>query len=117
MWDYAAISRTQTGLAHAILTLQPRRQAWKGNVFAQALSTLPSGTPFSLPTDLDEAWIRAWGELHNLYDIAWLILNTAAFRTESRGGHFREDYPQNHEQWRVHTLVRGNQWEKSDPVG
>ncbi|HIK44363.1 MAG TPA: L-aspartate oxidase, partial [Leptolyngbyaceae cyanobacterium M65_K2018_010] len=59
---------------------------------------------------------RAWGELRNLYDVAWLVLNSAAFRTESRGGHFREDYPQTDPAWQVHTLVEGPQWQKSPPI-
>jgi L-aspartate oxidase len=60
--------------------------------------------------------LRAWGELRNLYDIAWLVLNSAAFRTESRGGHFRDDYPQPDPAWRVHTLVTAGQWSTSAPI-
>jgi len=117
MWDYAAISRTQTGLEQAIATLDPQRQAWNADPAMLMLAQIPVGKPLSLPPELDSTWMRAWGELRNLYDIAWLILNTAAFRTESRGGHFREDFPFPIEKWRAHTLVAGNRWEKSAPVG
>jgi L-aspartate oxidase len=55
--------------------------------------------------------------LGNLYDIAWLVLNSAAFRTESRGGHFRQDYPDTRPEWQVHTVVEGDRWQKSGPVG
>jgi L-aspartate oxidase len=117
MWNYAAISRSQEGLEQAIATLQPQHQAWRDDPFGQALNQLAAGQSAHLPPNFDPTWIRAWGELRNLYDIAWLILNTATFRTESRGGHFREDFPKATPTWRVHTVVKGNRWEKSEPVG
>ena len=117
MWDYAAISRSQAGLEHAISSLHPQHQALQDDPLVQALTVLSPEKSLTLPGDLNSAWVRAWGELRNLYDIAWLILNTAAFRTESRGGHFREDCPQADPAWQVHTVVKGDRWEKSEPVG
>jgi L-aspartate oxidase len=117
MWDYAAISRTQNGLEDAIAILHSCQQTWQSDSFLHALTSISAGKSLALPQTLDSHWVRAWGELRNLYDIAWLILNTADFRTESRGGHFREDYPKTDPQWRVHTLVKGDRWEKSEPLG
>jgi L-aspartate oxidase len=45
-----------------------------------------------------------------LLDIGYLILKSAVFRTESRGGHYRLDYPQTDSNWAVHTVVTGNHW-------
>jgi L-aspartate oxidase len=39
-----------------------------------------------------------------------LILKSSLFRQESRGGHYREDYPQPNPDWQVHTLVQGDRW-------
>ncbi|MEF3273930.1 MAG: L-aspartate oxidase [Chloroflexus sp.] len=39
---------------------------------------------------------------------ARLIVTSALLRTESRGGHFRQDYPQSSEAWRKHTILRRN---------
>lgn len=40
---------------------------------------------------------------------AWLIARAALERTESRGAHFRRDYPdQNDERWRLHLVWRTN---------
>ncbi|MDW8403220.1 L-aspartate oxidase [Chloroflexus sp.] len=36
---------------------------------------------------------------------ARLIVASALLRTESRGGHFRQDYPQSDEAWRKHTIL------------
>ncbi|MDY6781854.1 MAG: L-aspartate oxidase [Cyanobacteriota bacterium] len=49
-------------------------------------------------------------ETLNLLDIGYLILKSAVFRTESRGGHYRQDYPETLQNWQVHTLVQGDRW-------
>ncbi|MBD1918143.1 MULTISPECIES: L-aspartate oxidase [Cyanophyceae] len=115
MWDAAAISREQVRLEGAIAALSQWRTEWQQHPW-QVLHQLSPDSIYSLPETLDWPAVRAWGELGNLYDIAWLILNSAAFRTESRGGHFRRDYPQPSPQWHVHTVVEGDRWEKSPPV-
>ncbi len=115
MWTYAGISRQRQGLAAAIAQLQDWRHQWQQHPLQGPLTTLPPGGSLDLHTsDLEP--LRAWGELRNLYDIAWLVLNSAAFRTESRGGHFREDYPQPDPAWQVHTLVTAGQWSTSAPI-
>lgn len=41
----------------------------------------------------------------NYVEVAQMIARAAYFRTESRGGHYREDYPtRNEEEWSCHTL-------------
>lgn len=115
MWAAAAISRDQAGLEGAIATLAAWRTEWQQHPL-QRLKTLPPGAVSQLPKPLGWPLIRAWGELANLYDIAWLILNSAAFRTESRGGHFRQDYPATSPEWQVHTVVAGDRWQKSSPI-
>ncbi|MBD2109887.1 L-aspartate oxidase [Nodosilinea sp. FACHB-13] len=114
MWDAAAISREQVRLEEAIAALSQWRTEWQQHPW-QSLHQLSPGQAYSLP-DIDWPLVRAWGELGNLYDIAWLILNSAAFRTESRGGHFRQDYPQPSPQWQVHTVVESDRWYTSSPV-
>ena len=115
MWNAAAISRNQVGLEEAIATLSQWRTEWQQHPL-QALHQLPPGASYALPKELSWPLVRAWGELHNLHDIAWLILNSAAFRTESRGGHFRQDYPQTSADWQVHTVVEGDRWARSPAV-
>jgi succinate dehydrogenase / fumarate reductase flavoprotein subunit len=50
--------------------------------------------------------LNAW-ELGNMLDVAELVTTCALNRTESRGGHSREDYPnRDDEHWLKHTLAR-----------
>jgi len=46
-------------------------------------------------------------ELYNMLDIAEIVTRSALFRTESRGAHYRIDYPKrDDENWRCHTQVK-----------
>lgn len=46
-------------------------------------------------------------ELENLLDLAYITAASARNRTESRGAHTRDDYPErNDDQWLKHTLMR-----------
>ncbi|TVQ13036.1 MAG: L-aspartate oxidase [Leptolyngbya sp. DLM2.Bin27] len=115
MWGAAAISRDHQGLAAAIAALKTQRADWQQHPL-QRLKTLTPGQAYQLPESLGWPLVRAWGELSNLHDIAWLILHSAAFRTESRGGHFRQDYTATRPEWQVHTVVEGDRWRKSEPI-
>lgn len=44
-----------------------------------------------------------------LLTVAWLIMTGARFRRESRGGHYREDYPMLREEFAVHTVQRAGE--------
>jgi L-aspartate oxidase len=48
---------------------------------------------------------RASAEDRNLADAAWAMATSALFREESRGGHFRSDYPATDERFRGHTRL------------
>ncbi|AEF93061.1 L-aspartate oxidase [Desulfotomaculum nigrificans CO-1-SRB] len=45
-------------------------------------------------------------EVRNMLEVGELITEAAMMRTESRGGHFRLDYPETSERWRKHILLR-----------
>lgn len=116
IWQSAGICREQDRMTDAIAQLQTWRQDWQQTPLAQALQQLPPGQTLQLSQPSDTQLLRTWGELTNLLDIAWLILKSAAFRTESRGGHFRSDYPHTEPDWQVHTVVQANDWFKSELI-
>jgi succinate dehydrogenase / fumarate reductase flavoprotein subunit len=51
-------------------------------------------------------------ELNNMLHVAEVVVFSALKRMESRGSHFREDFPErNDEQWLIHTLINESQSE------
>ena len=80
MWRSAGLFRTREGLAAAVEALE------------RAQTSASPATP--------EAWRR-----HNLLTVARLIARAALRREESRGGHFREDFPTRDDaSWRIHMV-------------
>ena len=109
IWQSAGISRERATLDAAIAQVQHYQRDF-------ALAPLSHQLALSLDYQVkreDEPIVRAWGELHNLLDVAELILRSAQKRTESRGGHYRSDYPTTDEVWEVHTLVQNHTWTTS----
>ncbi|RUR84170.1 L-aspartate oxidase [Chlorogloeopsis fritschii PCC 9212] len=116
VWQNAGICREQSGLETAIATVESWQQDFASLKVSQFLLSLHPKQSVSFTTPEVERHLRLWAETRNLLDVAYLILKSAAFRTESRGGHYRLDYPQSDPSWQVHTLVENRNWWKS-PVG
>ena len=43
---------------------------------------------------------------HNFVTLAQLVATAALWREESRGGHFRNDFPEQRDEWRVHSIQK-----------
>jgi len=117
MWRCAGISRRGEELESAIAQIELWQKGFATLEFSQFFQNFqpPQSVLLNFP-DI-EAQIKLWGETRNLLDVAYLILKSAVFRTESRGGHYRADFPETSPEWQVHTLVKNNQWWKSSVVG
>lgn len=115
MWQSAGISREQTTLNLAIAQVQQWRQQLHQLEISSFMAQLQPGERVKLSLAAEQ-FLREWGELHNLLDIAGLILRSAVFRTESRGGHYRSDYPQSLTRWQVHTLIQADRCWPSEPI-
>ncbi|MEH2168222.1 MAG: L-aspartate oxidase [Nostoc sp.] len=113
VWESAGICREQSKLETAIATIESWQQDFAALPLSQFLLALRPVEPASFDLPDVERQLGLWAETRNLLDVADLILKSAAFRTESRGGHFRLDYPQPDSNWQVHTLIQTNHWWKS----
>jgi L-aspartate oxidase len=113
VWQSAGICREYSVLAHAIATIESWQQHFTALPLSQFLLNLSPNEPVKFDISDAERQLRLWAETRNLLDVAYLILKSAVFRTESRGGHYRLDYPQPDPDWQVHTLVQKHQWWKS----
>ncbi|MEO0409061.1 MAG: L-aspartate oxidase [Cyanobacteria bacterium P01_A01_bin.135] len=100
MWTSAGIIRYQSAMEETLAQVEQWRQA---------MSQLRPQLPGQLDEQrLETAAVKAvqlWAETRNLLDIATLILRSAAFRQESRGGHYRSDFPHPDPAWQAHTVV------------
>jgi L-aspartate oxidase len=114
VWQGAGICREQVVLEQAIAQVE----TWLAE-FQQLAVTQTLRHPKTTQLQPEQfAQVQAWSELGNLFDVGLMVLKSASFRTESRGGHYRSDYPDTLESWQVHTLTQQQQWSKGaiDPA-
>ncbi|MDY7022722.1 MAG: L-aspartate oxidase, partial [Cyanobacteriota bacterium] len=109
IWQSAGICRNQQMLEQATNKIEDWRQTFINLSLSKALFTLEPQQTLKFNSNVNFLQLRTWGETCNLLDIAYLILKSSIFRQESRGGHYRQDYPQTRTNWQVHTLTQGEQ--------
>ncbi|MCY7391204.1 MAG: FAD-binding protein, partial [Leptolyngbyaceae cyanobacterium CAN_BIN12] len=115
MWQSAGICRNQHQMEAAIAQVEIWQQEFAALPISRSLQGLNPGQTLELTSPDLAPILRLWGETRNLLEVAGLMLKSANFRTESRGGHYRLDYPQPQIEWQVHTLVQADHW-WTDPV-
>ena len=94
MAEYCTVFRRQDGLSGALTAIRSLKDRY------EEIAIDDKGTRFN--TDLLEAI-----ELESLLHLAEIILVSAMARQESRGAHYREDYPErDDENWLKHTLAQ-----------
>ena len=109
LWESAGICREQSLLETALDQVKDWREQLTHMNSSQYVLNLEPGQQVIFDSPKAQIHLRTCAETLNLLDIAYLILKSALFRTESRGGHYRTDYPQSSLQWRVHTLIYNHQ--------
>ncbi len=107
MWKDAGILRSAVSLAHAGSSVAAIRQ----RLFVEGVN--------SVDTVSAELYLRRV-ELTNMLDVAERVIEAALMREESRGGHYRMDYPETSEAWLKHIVLnkqRGTSFEERvDPA-
>jgi len=98
MFDEMGIFRSGKGMEHALEVVRELKERYKH------VSVTDTGKIFNMEL------INVW-ELGNLLDLAEVTTVSAIARTESRGGHSREDYPERDDKkWLKHSLA----WVRED---
>ncbi len=112
MWQSAGICRSLGVLEQAIA----RVSSWRSQLAEFAISPYITKVCHKDNSTINHNYsheeLRICAETLNLVDVAYLILRSAAFRTESRGGHYRTDYPETDPHWLCHTVVVNNELHK-----
>jgi succinate dehydrogenase / fumarate reductase flavoprotein subunit len=102
MFDDMGIFRSGKGMENALKVVRELQARFKH------VSVTDTGTIFNM--ELMNVW-----ELGNLLDLAEVTTVSALARTESRGGHSREDYPERDDKnWLKHTFAWVNENGKID---
>jgi L-aspartate oxidase len=105
MWQSAGICRVKETMENALSQVQLWHNQLTQSSFARYVLDLVPQQQITLSSIDTEQHLRLYAETLNLIDIAALILKSALFRTESRGGHYRLDYPTKDASWSVHTTI------------
>ena len=108
MWQSAGICRDGSTMNQAIATLKDWRSQMQ-NLSLNKYVAISPNQQFELPANA-ASQLKLYAETLNLLDIGYLILQSAAFRTESRGGHYRRDYSQIASEWQQHTVIQNENW-------
>lgn len=94
MWENVAIIRNSEGLKHALMKIEELKQKISN-------MNVPIGTGFN--KNLLDAI-----EIKNMLTVASLVTQSALIRRESRGSHYREDYPEIDDRWNRSIVMNKN---------
>ncbi|KZX16495.1 succinate dehydrogenase flavoprotein subunit [Methanobrevibacter cuticularis] len=95
MWNKVAIIRNENGLKEAMNEI---------NLLKQKLKDMDITTETHFNKGLQEGL-----EVINMIEIAILVVKSALIRKESRGAHFREDYPETKSEWKKSIVMNKNE--------
>ena len=92
MWKNVAIIRNEKGLKKAINRIKKLKEM---------LSDVKVPRLYTYNKDLQDAL-----EAEKLLEVALLTAESALIREESRGAHYRDDYPERKEEWKKSILIK-----------
>jgi L-aspartate oxidase len=112
MWQVAGIVRAAASLESGLAQIKNWQIQFDRLPISKALSILKPQSPQQFSISLAD--LRLWSETRNLLQVSNLIVQSALFRTESRGGHFRSDFPATETAWEKHSLITDGKWSRSN---
>ncbi len=107
-WQVAGVEREGHALNRALAVVRAQRRKLESEPLLAACHALVPGEQFLLGRR-SLGQLRLQQELRQRLVLAELLIEAAAFRQESRGGHYRTDAPSPQPFWRCHTVQRRQQ--------
>ena len=104
-WQVAGVERDGHALLAGYRACRQLEGELSGQPLLQALESLDKDRAVELPED-QARWLGKAHDLQQRATVAALLMESALFRAESRGGHFRVDVPAQQPFWRRHSLQR-----------
>lgn len=86
MWEYLGIIRDEKGIKNAIKKISEIKNQYEKIEFTQNY--------------------LEYFKLRNLLFVSYLVASSALKRTESRGAHYRSDYPKENSQWKKAIIIK-----------
>ncbi|MDM7960468.1 MAG: L-aspartate oxidase [Synechococcus sp. WH 8007] len=104
-WQVAGVERDGHALLAGYRSCRQLEGELSGEPLLQTLQSLDKDRAVELPED-QACWLGKAHDLQQRATVAALLMESALFRAESRGGHFRVDVPARQPFWRRHSLQR-----------
>jgi fumarate reductase (CoM/CoB) subunit A len=95
MWDKAGIFRNEQDLKDALQIIENQRKRVATQLMVK-----------NKATRYNTEWVSSL-ELYDMLDVCEMLVRSAIMREESRGAHYRTDYPSaNHKQWLANIIIK-----------
>ena len=104
-WQVAGVERDGHALLAGYRACRQLEGKLSGEPLLQEVQSLDKDRAVELPED-QARWLGKAHDLQQRATVAALLMESALFRAESRGGHFRVDAPARQPFWRRHSLQR-----------
>ena len=114
-WQAAGVERRASQLRQALRQTRDLQEPSDADPWLQTIKQLKPQRFAELGTT-EAAWITHAHDLRQRLVVTKLLLEAALFREESRGGHFRVDFPAPQPFWRRHTVQQRTQRIATQPV-
>ena len=107
-WDNLGVSRTKKSMIKLLATLQDEIDQLKINPLLKCLEKIEIDQQCKL-SEPNRRGLNLLLDLQNRQITTLLLLKACLFREESRGGHYRDDFPTKDITWKCHTRQQLNQ--------
>ena len=107
-WDNLGVSRTKKSMIKLLETLQDEIDQLKINPLLNCLEKIEIDQQCKL-SEPNRRGLNLLLDLQNRQITTLLLLKACLFREESRGGHYRDDFPTKDITWKCHTRQQLNQ--------
>jgi L-aspartate oxidase len=115
-WRLAGVERQGPRLLEGMRHCRQLSQQWDHHPAFRQLDQL--GFDQSLVIKPEQAtWLKKAQDLRQRALVATLLMEAALFRAESRGGHFRDDFPAKQPFWQRHSVQRRGRSISTAPIG
>ena len=107
-WSNLGVSRNRNNMNELLKTLQDEIDQLQKKPLLECLNKIELDQKLKL-SEPNWRGLNLLLDLHNRQITTLLLLKACVFREESRGGHYRDDFPIKETTWKCHTRQQLNQ--------